>query len=133
MHLPTLRSILIPIRSMQPCLPYEIHYRAVSSSPTKWVLGKRSKRVAARPAVGRAKRRLLVIAPANLRKQWTQELADKFYLPAAILETKTFNASLKAGNLNPFEQGAVVICSYQFARTEGCLRQSDWLGSGRHR
>lgn len=25
------------------------------------------------------KRRLLVIVPANLRKQWTQELADKFY------------------------------------------------------
>ena len=28
------------------------------------------------------RRRLLVIVPANLRKQWTQELADKFYLPS---------------------------------------------------
>ena len=27
------------------------------------------------------KRRLLVILPANLRKQWSQELEDKFYLP----------------------------------------------------
>src|SRR5919205_2409544 len=27
------------------------------------------------------KRRVLVIVPANLRKQWSQELADKFYLP----------------------------------------------------
>src|SRR6202522_2688400 len=32
------------------------------------------------------KRRVLVIAPANLRKQWSQELADKFFLPSAILE-----------------------------------------------
>ena len=28
------------------------------------------------------RRRMLVIVPANLRKQWTQELADKFYLPS---------------------------------------------------
>lgn len=30
------------------------------------------------------KRRFLVIAPANLRKQWSQELADKFHLPSII-------------------------------------------------
>ena len=45
------------------------------------------------------KRHLLVIVPANLRKQWSQELADKFYLPSAILETKTFNDAVRAGNL----------------------------------
>src|SRR5213594_3655956 len=33
------------------------------------------------------KRRLLVILPASLRKQWSQELDDKFYLPSVILET----------------------------------------------
>src|SRR5271166_3157058 len=27
------------------------------------------------------KRRILVVTPANLRKQWTQELAEKFFLP----------------------------------------------------
>src|SRR5918911_2330176 len=48
------------------------------------------------------KRRLLVIVPANLRKQWNQELADKFHLPSAILESRTFNAAVKGGNLNPF-------------------------------
>src|ERR1700677_2151951 len=51
------------------------------------------------------KRRLLVICPANLRKQWSQELADKFFLPSAILENKTFNEALKNGNLNPFHTG----------------------------
>src|SRR5215510_4889819 len=32
------------------------------------------------------RRRLLVIVPSNLRKQWSQELADKFFLPSSILE-----------------------------------------------
>lgn len=73
------------------------------------------------------KRRLLVIVPANLRKQWSQELADKFFLPSAILETKTFNDVVRGGNLNPFEQPAVVICSYQFAKNkEPYLRQTAW-------
>lgn len=73
------------------------------------------------------KRRLLVIVPANLRKQWAQELADKFYLPSAILEARTFNGALKAGNLNPFEQSGVVICSYQFARSkEAYIKATRW-------
>ncbi len=73
------------------------------------------------------KRRLLVIVPANLRKQWGQELADKFFLPYAILETRTFNESISAGNLNPFQQDAVILCSYQFARSkETYLRQTPW-------
>src|ERR1700677_4175079 len=29
------------------------------------------------------KRKLLIILPANLRKQWSQELSDKFHLPSA--------------------------------------------------
>ena len=34
------------------------------------------------------KRRVLVIAPTILRKQWAQELADKFYLPSLVLDTR---------------------------------------------
>lgn len=73
------------------------------------------------------KRRLLVILPANLRKQWSQELEDKFYLPSVILESRTFNEALRAGNLNPFQRDAIVLCSYQFARSkEPYLRQTPW-------
>lgn len=73
------------------------------------------------------KRRTLVIVPANLRKQWSQELADKFFLPSAILESRTFNDCVRAGNLNPFQQDAVVICSYHFARKmEPYIRQTPW-------
>lgn len=73
------------------------------------------------------KRRLLVIVPANLRKQWSQELADKFHLPSAILENRSFNEAIRAGNLNPFQREGIVLCSYQFARTkEPYLRQTKW-------
>jgi ERCC4-related helicase len=73
------------------------------------------------------KRRLLVIAPANLRKQWSQELADKFFLPSVILEAKSFNETIRSGNLNPFNQNGIVLCSYQFARSkEPYLRQTQW-------
>src|SRR3989442_968865 len=73
------------------------------------------------------RRRLLVIVPANLRKQWSQELADKFYLPSVILETRSFNDAVRAGNLNPFQRDAVVLCSYHFARAkEPYLRQTNW-------
>lgn len=73
------------------------------------------------------KRRLLVIAPANLRKQWAQELADKFFLPSVILESKSFNETIRQGNLNPFQQQAIVLCSYQFACSkEAYLRNTPW-------
>ncbi len=73
------------------------------------------------------KRRLLAIVPANLRKQWAQELAEKFYLPSCILETRTFNEAVRAGNLNPFLQDGVVLCSYQFAKTKDAyIRQTQW-------
>lgn len=69
------------------------------------------------------RRRILVIAPANLRKQWHQELADKFGLPATILEAKSFRQAIKDGVANPFDAAStagtrsdrIVICSYQFA------------------
>ncbi len=72
-------------------------------------------------------RRILVIAPANLRKQWSQELADKFYLPSVILETGSFNEAIRQKNLNPFGQAAIVICSYQFAYAKAAfLENIDW-------
>jgi superfamily II DNA or RNA helicase len=73
------------------------------------------------------KRRLLVIVPANLRKQWAQEMIDKFFLPSVILESRSFNDAIRAGNLNPFQQDGLILCSYQFARAkEPYLRQTSW-------
>lgn len=65
------------------------------------------------------KRRILVITPANLRKQWHQELADKFGLPATIFEAKSFRQLVKEGAVNPLNvadgRSGIIICSYQFA------------------
>jgi SNF2-related domain len=62
------------------------------------------------------KRRILLIVPASLRKQWSQELFDKFSLPSAILETKSYNEARKQGVAQPFLQhGRIVITSYEFA------------------
>lgn len=65
------------------------------------------------------KRRILVITPSNLRKQWHQELSEKFFLPCVILETKLYNQKIKSGHLHPFElDDSIIICSYQFARNK---------------
>jgi adenine-specific DNA-methyltransferase len=45
------------------------------------------------------KRRILIITPANLRKQWHQEMQEKFFLPCAVLETRSYNEAMKRGNL----------------------------------
>src|SRR5712672_4409455 len=47
------------------------------------------------------KRRILVITPANLRKQWSQELAEKFFLPSTILEARNYNKMKKDGARRP--------------------------------
>ena len=65
------------------------------------------------------KRRILIIVPANLRKQWYQELSEKFFLPCQLLETKSYNAAVRTGNFRPLEtKDTIVICSYQFARNK---------------
>ena len=64
------------------------------------------------------KRRILVIVPSNLRKQWYQELTEKFFLPCAILESKSYQVAIRAGRFRPFDQENIVICSYQFARNK---------------
>src|ERR1035437_2196235 len=50
------------------------------------------------------KRKILIIVPSSLRKQWSQELLEKFFLPSTILESKSFNQEVKQGKRNPFEQ-----------------------------
>lgn len=73
--------------------------------------------IAQRWAEGR--RRVLIIAPSNLRKQWYQEMNEKFFIPCSIIESKSYNAEIKGGNFRPFESNdRVVICSYQFARNK---------------
>lgn len=73
-------------------------------------------------------RRILIIVPANLRKQWHQELQDKFNLQGLILEAKNYNTIRKQGRPNPFQEASgPVICSYQFAKAKAAdIKAIDW-------
>ena len=59
-------------------------------------------------AVG--KRRILVICPAALRKQWSYELSEKFGIPNEILDAKNYRDLLGRNRKTKL----VLICSYQF-------------------
>ncbi len=62
------------------------------------------------------KRNILLIVPASLRMQWRNELSEKFYIDAVIMDSQVFNRKKKEGCLNPFAaRDRVVVCSYDFA------------------
>lgn len=75
------------------------------------------------------RRRLLVICPASLRKQWAQELADKFALPATVLDAsalRRFGGSAQRA-LEQLAGKQIVIMSYAFAlRLEDELTLTPW-------
>lgn len=74
------------------------------------------------------RRRLLLIVPASLRKQWAQELREKFSLKSIILDAKRVKELQKAGQPRPFERtDAIVILSYEYAaRIADDLRRIAW-------
>ena len=61
------------------------------------------------------KRKLLVVAPASLRKQWSLELEEKFNLPTIIIDKAQYLQSINSGNASPFQQNSIVITSIHFA------------------
>ena len=60
------------------------------------------------------RRRLLVICPASLRKQWALELEEKFNLPTVVLDAKTWRDTLKKDQ-SPINQKVIIILSYNYA------------------
>lgn len=76
------------------------------------------------------RRRLLVICPASLRKQWAQELHDKFAVPTAVVDAVSLRKQSAGDMLATLQRQvgkAVVIMSYQFAaKLEAELRAVPW-------
>ena len=60
------------------------------------------------------KRRLLVICPASLRKQWALELGEKFNLPTRVLDSKAFRDEQRKGRV-PLAEKSVLIMSFNYA------------------
>ena len=73
-------------------------------------------------------RKIVIIVPASLRKQWQQELWDKFFLPSEVLEARSWKRALAEGTPNPFEQAdKLILCSYAFAaRNRDALNAVPW-------
>ena len=63
-------------------------------------------------AVG--KRKIIVICPASIRKQWGYELTEKFGIENEVLDARNYRDYERRG-LDPLDQKKVVICSYNFA------------------
>ncbi|MBU3004277.1 SNF2-related protein [Paraglaciecola arctica] len=73
------------------------------------------------------KRKLIIICPAALRRQWAQELQDKFNLPSIVLDAKTWRFLQKEGVYNPLNHKKIVILSYHYAcRLEDKLVAESW-------
>ena len=76
------------------------------------------------------RRRLLVICPASLRKQWAQELHDKFAVPATVVDTVSMRKQSLGdipATLQRLVGKGVIIMSYQFAaKLEAELRAVSW-------
>lgn len=61
-----------------------------------------------------SRKKIIIVCPASLRKQWETELHEKFGIKSEILDTKNYNAYLHDGKY-PFAPTRVIICSYAFA------------------
>jgi hypothetical protein len=73
------------------------------------------------------KRRLLIICPASLRKQWAQELLEKFNLPSQILDAQSLRKLRHGQSFDALAGKQILIMSYQFAvRLELDLRSVAW-------
>lgn len=73
------------------------------------------------------KRKILVVCPASLRKQWQCELEDKFNLPCLVVDARAARQLQKEGFANPYEKPAILISSYPFAaKMSEDLKKVQW-------
>jgi hypothetical protein len=72
------------------------------------------------------RRRLLVICPASLRKQWALELQEKFNLPVTVLDAKAYREEQRSSR-DPLSSRSIVILSFNYAnRLRDELKAVTW-------
>ena len=72
------------------------------------------------------RRRLLVLCPASIRKQWALELEERFNLPTRVLDARTYAQALREGH-PPFSESAILLLSFHYAyRLREELKSIPW-------
>lgn len=72
------------------------------------------------------RRKLLILCPASIRKQWALELLEKFDLPAIVLDSRTEREFRRDGR-DPFVENAILILSFNYANAvREQLRSIPW-------
>jgi hypothetical protein len=61
------------------------------------------------------RRKLAVVSPAHIRKQWQLEFTEKFNLPTIVMDRKIWSQFRRDGHPNPFDCGKIIVISYGFA------------------
>ena len=61
------------------------------------------------------RRKLIIVVPAHIRRQWQAELVEKFNLPAIVVDRRVWSQLRKEGQPNPLDSDKIVIISYGFA------------------
>jgi adenine-specific DNA-methyltransferase len=62
------------------------------------------------------RRRILLLVPAAIRRQWQAEMEEKFYLPVRMLDSEAHGRLRRGGEPDPFDtRDGIVVCSYHFA------------------
>ena len=72
------------------------------------------------------RRRLLVLCPASIRKQWALEIEEKFNLPTRVLDARAYAQALREGHA-PLVENAVLLLSFHYAyRLREELKSIPW-------
>jgi len=73
------------------------------------------------------KRKILIIVPASIRRQWQEELFIRFGLESIVIDTFTFQKILTEQNKIPFTYEGIFIISYQFCyKNLDLIRKQNW-------
>jgi ERCC4-related helicase len=73
------------------------------------------------------KRRVLIICPASIRKQWQDELSNRFGLDSEVIDSPIFEERVNSGKSIPLTYEGVFIVSLHFAyKKKGIIEKQAW-------
>ena len=73
------------------------------------------------------KRRIIIICPASIRKQWQDELSNRFALDSEVIDGPIFEERVNSGKSIPLTYEGIFIVSLHFAyKKKGLIEKQAW-------